>query len=330
MLPVTLGRAAASPRALRSVILSVATAATLIAATGCSSSSGRSASAAAGAPTINRAAAASAVSQYGWTPMPGHDPQFACTDDSYSRAVRDGITYGTYSLAPYFDKSPSGAPEGFEWDLLKTTMNYIGVTKINISYANFDTLIPAIKSHRIDMMPAHETPERLKIIGFTGPVYWYGPVIVVPKGNPAHISSYADLAKHGVTVGVVKGSSAQLYMNNIHGSIVAYDNQGSELQSLAAHREAAVLEDAPTVAQFLKDSPGAPVQPLTSIQLDPATLATLGYAYFEWGLSKDACSLNLAVSRALSDLRANGVVDKILARDGLAGLARTNIPGLVG
>lgn len=279
-------------------------------------------------PSIDRSAANASVSQFGWEPMTGHVPQFACNDDSYAKAVKNGVTYGTYSLSPYSYKDASGNNTGFEWDLLQTTLRYAGISKVNVSYANFDTLIPAILAKRIDMMPAHETPARLKLIAFTAPVYWYGPVIAVPAGNPANIQTYADLIKAGITVGVVKGSAAQLYMGDVKGNIVAYDTNGLELQSLTASRESAVLEDAPTVAQFLKDTPTAKIEVLKNAQLDPATLAKLGYAYFEWGMNKDACSLNLAVSRALIELRANGVMNQIIAKDGLGGLAKTNIPGL--
>ena len=272
--------------------------------------------------------ASQAAEKWGWTPMSGSIPPFACTDDSYARAVRDGVTFGTYDLQPYLYKTASGEPAGYEWDLLKATLNYAGISKIQLLYADYGTLLPGLKAKRLDLFPAHETPERLKLISFTGPVYWYGPAIAVPAGNPAKIQTYDDLVRQGVTVGVVKGSAAQLYMERVHGQIVPYTDSLLELASLAEGRESAILEDAPIVAAYLQSKPNEKIQVLTSVQLPPTTLAELGYAYFQWGIRKEDCSLGLAISRALLDLRAHGVMKKILQSSGMGDYAKVNIPGL--
>ena len=54
----------------------------------------------------------------------------------------------------------------------------------------------------------HHTPARDKVISFSGPAYWYGPVIVVAKGNPLGIKSYDDLK--GKQVGSISGSRRRL------------------------------------------------------------------------------------------------------------------------
>jgi ABC-type amino acid transport substrate-binding protein len=272
--------------------------------------------------------ATKAMEQWGWSPMVGSIPPFACNDDSYDRAVRDGITFGTYDLQPYLFKSANGEPQGFEWDLLKATLAYAGINNIKLLYADYGTLLPGLLAKRLDLFPAHETPERLKRVAFTGPVYWYGPAIAVPAGNPAKIQSYADLVRSDVTVGVVSGSAAQLYMERVKGHIVPYNDQLLEFASLVESRESAILEDAPLIAQYLKTKPDAKIEVLTSVQLPPKTLAEMGYAYFRWGVRKEDCSLGLAISRALVEVRANGVVRNILEKSGVGKYTRVNIPGL--
>jgi polar amino acid transport system substrate-binding protein len=269
-----------------------------------------------------------AMEQWGWTPMPGSTPPFSCTDDSYARAVKDGVTFGTYNLQPYLYKAENGDPQGLEWELLKATLSYAGITNIKLLYAEYGTLLPGLQAKRLDLFPAHETPERLKLIQFTGPVYWYGPVIAVPTGNPAKIQSYDDLVKPDVTVGVVKGSAAQLYVERVHGHIVPYADELLELASLADGRESAVLEDAPIIAQYLKSKPNAKIEALTTVQLPATTLADLGYSYFRWGIRKEDCSLGLAISRALIEVRANGVVRNILQKSGMGEYAKVSVPGL--
>lgn len=280
--------------------------------------------------TPDYATAVAGLKKWGWTPAPGSIPQLACSDNSYTNAVQNGLTYGTYSLKPYFYQGANGKPAGYEYDLLRATLDYAGIKNLKITYAPFDSLIPALTANRIDMMPAHETPERLKVIGFTAPVYWYGPGIVVKSSNPAHLRGYADLKKKGVTVGVVTGSAAQLYMQRVGGKVLTYKDQTSEFASLTAGRESAVLEDAPTIAQYLKIYKKSGLKVLKTAPLSPATLGALGYSDFEWGIRKSSCSLDLALSRSLAVLRAHGVVKAILDRAGMAGLAGTDIPGMAG
>ena len=272
--------------------------------------------------------ATKAMEQWGWSPMAGSIPPFACKDDSYERAVRDGITFGTYDLQPFLFKSASGEPQGYEWDLLKAALDYAGITNIKMLYADYGTLLPGLTAKRLDLFPAHETPERLKLIAFTGPVYWYGPAIAVPAGNPGKIQSYDDLARSDVTVGVISGGAADLYVERVHGHIVPYKDEMLELAGLVQARQSAVLEDAPVIAQYLKTKPDAKIEVLTSVQFPPKILSEMGYAYFRWGLRKEDCSLGLAISRALIEIRANGVVRSILQKSGMANYAKVSIPGL--
>jgi ABC-type amino acid transport substrate-binding protein len=273
-------------------------------------------------------AAQQGLKKYGWAPLDGAVPNMACTDDSYARAVKSGVTYGTYDLHPYSYLDPaSKTMKGNEWDILVAALNYAGITKVRQQFAPFDSLIPAMTAGRIDLMPGHETPERLKVIKFSAPVYWYGPAIAVKKGNPDHIRSYADLLRKGVTVGVVSGSSAEIYMHEQKGKTIPYKDQNTELASLTAGRETAVLDDAPPMAEYMRVKPGSGIELLPGVQLDAGTLAKLGYGYFRFGINKNACSLNGALSRGLAEIRANGVLKEILKRNGLGDAASASIPG---
>ena len=110
-------------------------------------------------------------------------------------------------------------------------------------------------------------------------------------------------------------------MERVNGHIVPYTGGLLELASLADSRESAILEDAPVVAAYLKSKPDSKIQVLSSVQLPPATLAALGYSCFRWGIRKEDCSLGLAISRALLEVRANGVVRNILEKSGMGDYA---------
>lgn len=312
------------------IVVSLAGAAAIAAcgSTTASRSGGSSASVATNSPS-QVAARHTILSQYGFSPAAGSIPNLACHDNSYAKAVRSGLVYGTYSLPPYSYQA-RGKTEGNEWDILRAAAAYVGIDKITPKFAPFDSLIPALTAGRIDLMPAHDTPEREKVIAFSGPAYWYGPVIVVANNNPQHITSYANLTRSGVTVAVVSGSAAQIYMHSVNGKTVPYQDQNTELASLSAGRESAALEDGPTVAQYQKTHPSAKLRVVPAVALSLSQLQSLGYSYFVFGIRKSDCSLNLALSRGLEEIRANGVVAAILRRDGLGQTAAVNIPGTQG
>ena len=66
---------------------------------------------------------------------------------------------------------------------------------IKYEVAPFGQLIPMMISKRIDVVASniHQTPDRLKVVTFTTPAWWYGPAIVTQKGNPKGIKSFDDL-----------------------------------------------------------------------------------------------------------------------------------------
>lgn len=272
-----------------------------------------------------------ALAPWGWAPPADAHVPLTCNDDSYAKAVKDGIVYGTYAIPPYFNEGSSNSEaSGIEWEMLKTAATFAGIEKVTYEVAPYDSLIPSITSGRMDIMPVHETAERLKSLSFSTPVYWYGPVIAVPSGNPANIANFDDLVGDGVTVGVVKGSAAQIYMENVGGNITAFADQNTELAALEGGKVSAILEDSITLAEYVKLKPTATLEILKGKSLEPQTLYDLGYGYFEFGLAKDACSLNMALSASISQMRAQGVYINILKSAGLEGLATVSIPGTEG
>lgn len=293
--------------------LVIATAAGLSA--GCSSSSAAGASSAGTSLSANVSPDYQYLANLGWKPAPNSLANFACTDSSYANAVKNGITLGIYSAPPY-EYIKNGAPGGLDWDINMAVLKYIGVTKYTTVTLPWDGLIPALESHRIDVITGniHETPQRLRNIAFTSPAWWYGSALIVQKSNPAHITSWADLTKPGVTVGVVNGSQSQTYLNGIKAKVVAYEDANSEFTSLEGGRESVVVDDSPKAAAFIQANPGSNLEILSAKDLPPAELLA---NYARYGLRKSDCTLNFAYSRALDELRAHGVITTLLKKYGL-------------
>jgi polar amino acid transport system substrate-binding protein len=254
----------------------------------------------------------------GFQPASGSVPNFGCTDGSYARVRKDGIKLGIVNSPPYTSMGSDNKPAGIDIDIWNAVLSYIGVDKVQYVIGGWDALVPGLTSKRIDVAAAtfHENPERLKEISFTSPAWWYGPVIVVPKGNPDNVKSYADLNRDGVKVGALAGTAAFLYLEHIKGDVVPYKSSDLEFSSLGQGRESAVLEDRPVFTEYMKANPNAPIEEVTATP-PPIIISDYGYGYGRYGVRKDDCTLNFAVSRALSELRGVGVISKILNSYGL-------------
>lgn len=269
-----------------------------------------------------------AVAKWGWNPQPNPLPSLVCTDNSYANAIKNGVTSGIESAAPYSYIDPkTKQAAGIDVDIVNTALNLIGVTKLKTVVLPFDSLIPALLSNRIDIMAAdvHATQARVAEVAFSGPAWWYGPAMVVQKGNPSHITSYADLLKPSVTVGTIDGSVNQDYLTSVHAPhVTTFKDYDTEFTALEARRFPVALEDPITTASFIKANPSSNLQ-LVQAPVPSAFITTLGFSYARYAFRKQDCQLNAAFSRALAEMRANGVVLNILRSFGL-NQSYVNIP----
>ncbi len=166
-----------------------------------------------------------------------------CGDPSYENAVKNGISLGFNVNPPEAFQDANKQPTGIDWDINKAVLDVLGIQKINVVWMPWESVIPSLLSRRIDVIGAdiHVTPERMKVISFSGPAWWYGPVLIVQKGNPLNITGYDQLK--GKRVGSITGSAADLYLRRIGVQTTEFKQEVDELQSLNQGRLDAVLED---------------------------------------------------------------------------------------
>jgi polar amino acid transport system substrate-binding protein len=242
----------------------------------------------------------------------------ACGDPSFQTAVTDGITLGIAPAPPYTSLDPATKlPEGIDVEINRAALGWMGVTTIKYEVAPFGQLIPMLLSHRIDAIATniHATPERLKVIGFTGPAWWYGPAVVVNKTTEPNLTAFADL--RGKAVGAIVGSAADEYLRHIGATVQPFQAGAEEFAAIAQRRVDAVLEDDVEAAEYLKANPAAPIRILDALPVPEEIITSYGYGYARYGLRKDDCSLRAAYTQALSEMRGNGSLLHILKRHGL-------------
>ena len=240
-----------------------------------------------------------------------------CNDPSYENAVKNGINLGANDNPPEFFQDANKQPSGIDYEINKAVLDTLGITKVNVVWMPWESVIPSLLSKRIDVIAAdiHVNPERIKVISFSGPAWWYGPVVVVPKGNPMKVAKYEDLK--GKKVGAITGSAADLYLRRIGIETTPFKQEVDELQSLNQGRLDAVLEDDVVYLEFAGKNPNNNLEPLWSIPVPADIISGGGYGMARFGIRKEDCSLRAAYTAALGEIRASGQVSAILKKYGL-------------
>jgi polar amino acid transport system substrate-binding protein len=120
------------------------------------------------------------------------------------------IRAATANEMPYSYMQPDGTSAGIGPDVATAVFKSLGVEEINWTVTPFGTLIPGLKAKRFDFAAAEQniSPERCKQVAFSEPNSSYGEGLLVKKGNPKKLTTYADIAKDpSLKVAVVSGAN---------------------------------------------------------------------------------------------------------------------------
>ncbi len=131
-------------------------------------------------------------------------------EDLLAKVRRTGmLVIGTSNDAPlsYVD-SKTQAALGVIPDILREFLRREGIkAKMTVIAMPFASLIPSLQSDRIDLMgdAMYIRPARAKVVDFTRVVFYNPEALDVPKGNPKHLHSLADLCGH--SAGTYEGTT---------------------------------------------------------------------------------------------------------------------------
>lgn len=131
------------------------------------------------------------------------------------RAQHAGVVrVGFANEAPYAYLDPaSGELTGEAPVVARAVLQRLGVGRVEGVLTEFGSLIPGLQAGRFDLIAAgmYITPRRCEQVGFSNPSYRSSAAMLVRSGNPAGLHSYADVARAGVTIGVVTGAIERTY-----------------------------------------------------------------------------------------------------------------------
>ncbi len=116
----------------------------------------------------------------------------------------------TANEVPYGFMKEDGTAAGIGPDVAIAVFKRLGIDEVNWTVTPFGTLIPGLKARRFAFAAAEQniSPERCKQVAFTEPNSSYGEGLLVKKGNPKKLTTYADIAKDpSLKVAVVSGAN---------------------------------------------------------------------------------------------------------------------------
>jgi polar amino acid transport system substrate-binding protein len=220
--------------------------------------------------------------------------------------------------------TPTGSPftfldtktnsiEGVMVDITKAIGKEAGFD-VQIDPMSFSALIGSLTSKRIDVISAAMfiTPERQKVVAFTDPVYTYGEGLMVLKTDTKEYKGFADMK--GMTVGVQVGTAfvKPIQDSGVFKEVKLYDNPPDMMRDVAAGRIQGGFMDYPIAAFAISQNPAfAKLRMVKSYK--PAVPGSVGIA-----VRKEDTQLLNTINTALKKLKADGTIDKILKKWGLA------------
>jgi polar amino acid transport system substrate-binding protein len=201
--------------------------------------------------------------------------------------------------------------QGVMVDLATEVGKEAGFT-VQIEPMQFSTLIAALTANKIDLISAAMfiTAPRKEVIDFSEPVYTYGEGLIVPKSDTKDYVSYEELK--GAVVGAQVGTAFvdALKKTGLFAEVKVYDTIVDILRDVNAGRIKAGFGDYPIFAYNLQQGLFPEVRLVKSYKAKiPGSVGI--------GVRKSDTELLKKVNTALEKIKADGRLDKILAKWGL-------------
>lgn len=217
-----------------------------------------------------------------------------------------------YPPEEYFNKQNKAV--GSDIDIATTVGNLMGV-KTQIKNVVFDSIIPALLTKKCDAIISgmNDTAQRRKQVDFVDYLK-VGQSIMVKKGNPEHLTSLASLA--GKSVSVESGTTDRDFLAAQSAKLVKQGKKAINIKTFPKDTDAASALKAGRVDAYFGDSPVAVYyvskDPSFQIGGSPINPILIGIAI------RKGDPLRPATQKAMAALYANGTIEKIVGKWGMA------------
>ncbi|WP_024302588.1 ectoine/hydroxyectoine ABC transporter substrate-binding protein EhuB [Pseudogulbenkiania sp. MAI-1] len=199
----------------------------------------------------------------------------AKAENTLERIQRTGVVrIGYANEAPFAFTTPDGKVTGESPEVVKSIFAKMGVKKIEPVLTEWGALIPGLRAGRFDVIAAgmYITPERCKQVVFTDPHYQLGDTLLVSKGNPKKLGSYADVAKDpSLKLAIMSGTVELKYAREAglkDEQILQVPDTTAQLQAVRTKRADAAIGTQLTM-KGLAAKGGADVEAIARFSDDP-------------------------------------------------------------
>ena len=200
----------------------------------------------------------------------------AAAETTLERVQRTGeIRIGYANEAPFAYTQVNGTVTGESPEIARIVFAQIGVTSIKAVLTEWGSLIPGLIAGRFDVIAAgmYVTPERAAQVLFTDPHYQLGDTLLVARGNPRKLNSYADIAAdEKVKIAIMAGTAQYAYARAAgipDARILQVPNPTAQLLAVRTRRAQAAVGTALTM-KGLAVKGGRRVEAITTFEDDPA------------------------------------------------------------
>jgi len=207
---------------------------------------------------------------------------------------------GTNAEFPPFEYLEANELKGFDIDIIKALAKEIG-QEINIKNYNWEGLLPALQSQKIDLIIAGmtKTPDRTKIVSFTDSYYTSKEQMILIQDTTIDILSMNDLINK--KVGVVLGFTGDMIISDINSIFVErFNNAFQAIMALKTGKVHAVVLDFELAQNYART--------IEEIQLIAGNGTQEEYAI---ALRNEDIVLIESLNKALITIKENGIYNEI-------------------
>ena len=185
------------------------------------------------------------------------------------------VRIGYANEAPFAYTETSGKVTGESPEIATKVFTAMGVKKVEPVLTEWGALIPGLRAGRFDVIAAgmYITPPRCQQVIFTDPHYQIPDTLLVKRGNPKNLHSYADVAKNPDVRLAIMSGTAELGYARAEGvsdeQIVQVPDTTAQLQAVRAGRADASVGTALTM-KGLAAKGGDSVEAIADFKDDPA------------------------------------------------------------
>lgn len=234
------------------------------------------------------------------------------------------LTIGIHNRAPWGYRDTDGNVVGLHPDIARAALAPLGAGGFDFVVADFGALIPGLLAQRFDIVASGVavTPVRCQQVIFSEPDVAVGDGLLVMKGNPLNLHSYADFAKNpNARLGGGRGTENMknaLAAGVPEGQVLYFPNNEAVVSAMLAGRVDAATLSAPSVAGIMADKHiegierALPFQGLVKPNGKPALL------YTAMVFRQDETALRDAYNGRLAAIKQDGTLKQILGRYGFS------------